>query len=211
MLGSLWWRRLPLLAIIALSATQAAAQVIAGRVIDERSRLPLRGMTVAVIGDSAQQISQTTTDTTGIFSTNPLAAGTYRLRFSLDTTTSFESPPIQLAADGYVEREFIVPFMPRIYLASEVKQVQTLSHSPVPRYPADLRKRGVEGEVIAQFVVDSTGRVVPGSFKAIHYTDPGFLDALRAVIYEMRFQPAELNGRKVNQLVQEPFTFGIGR
>jgi len=210
-LDSSWWRKLLSLAIIALSSTRASAQVIAGRVVDERSRSPLRGLTVTLLGDSAQEISKATTDTLGVFYVSATAAGTYRLRFSLDTTTSAESPPIELAADGYVEREFVVPPLARVYLESEVTQVQTLPQGPVPRYPADLRQQNIEGGVVAQFVVDSTGRVVRGSFRVVYSTNMLFTDAVRAVIYDMRFRPAEIRGRKVNQLVQQPFTFGLAR
>jgi periplasmic protein TonB len=38
------------------------------------------------------------------------------------------------------------------------KQVQTASGSPQPRYPDMLKSANIEGEVLAQFVVDTTGR-----------------------------------------------------
>jgi protein TonB len=78
-----------------------------------------------------------------------------------------------------------------------------------PRYPDILRSAGVEGEVLAQFVVDTTGHVENGSFKVLRSSHDMFVAAVRSALPGMRFIPAEVGGRKVKQLVQQPFTFAI--
>ena len=79
----------------------------------------------------------------------------------------------------------------------------------VPRYPDILRSAGVEGEVLAQFVVDTTGRVELNTYKTIRKSHDLFEAALRSALPNMRFLPAEVGGRKVKQLVQQPFVFAL--
>jgi periplasmic protein TonB len=82
---------------------------------------------------------------------------------------------------------------------------------PAPHYPELLRQAGVEGEVLAQFVVDTGGRVEPGSFKVLRTTHELFAEAVEAVIPSMRFEPAEAGGHKVRMLAQQAFAFSLDR
>jgi TonB family protein len=82
-----------------------------------------------------------------------------------------------------------------------------LVEHPSPEYPAALRSTGVQGEVLAMFVVDSTGRVLDGSLRIVRSTDSLFTRSVRAVVAGMRFDPPALNGRKIRQLVQQSFVF----
>ena len=79
------------------------------------------------------------------------------------------------------------------------------------RYPDTLRSANVEGEVLAQFVVDANGQFEPGSFKVLRSSHRMFTQAVQAAIPAMRFYPAELRGTRVRQLVQQPFTFSLSR
>jgi protein TonB len=89
------------------------------------------------------------------------------------------------------------------------KQVQQVPGTGNLRYPDMLRSANVEGEVLAQFVVDTTGRVEAGSFKVLKSSHDLFTAAVRSALPNMRFYPAEVGGRKVKQLVQQPFTFSL--
>ena len=80
-----------------------------------------------------------------------------------------------------------------------------------PTYPSMLQSQGVTGQVIAQFVVDTTGRADVSTFKAIESSHDQFTAAVRNALPRMRFQPAEVGGRKVKQLVQQAFAFNIDR
>ena len=91
------------------------------------------------------------------------------------------------------------------------KPVQALPGGAQPRYPDILRQAGVEGEVLAQFVVDTSGRAEMGSYKVLKTTHELFGNAVKNALSGMRFIPAEVGGRKVRQLVQQPFTFAISK
>ncbi len=91
------------------------------------------------------------------------------------------------------------------------KQVAFIQGSASPRYPEALRSSGVEGQVVALFVVDETGRAGTDSVRFLRSDNPLFKDAVRAALPRMRFVAAEIGGRKVRQLVQMPFVFTIGR
>ena len=87
------------------------------------------------------------------------------------------------------------------------REVVPHATNPSPRYPSDLRAARIEGRVIARFVVDTTGRVIMGSVTVDASTHPAFSDAVIEALGRSRFTPAELRGRKVQQLVAQPFVF----
>ncbi|MBX9928294.1 MAG: energy transducer TonB [Gemmatimonadaceae bacterium] len=89
------------------------------------------------------------------------------------------------------------------------KPVAQIPGSGQPRYPDILKSAGVEGEVLAQFTVDTTGRVELPSFTVLKKTHDLFVTSVRQALPAMRFLPAEAGGRKVRQLVQQPFVFAI--
>ena len=91
------------------------------------------------------------------------------------------------------------------------KPVVQAPNSGQPRYPDILRQAGVEGEVLAQFVVDTTGKADVSSFKVLKTSHDLFATAVKNALPSMRFIPAEVGGRKVKQLVQQPFGFAIQR
>jgi len=78
-----------------------------------------------------------------------------------------------------------------------------------PAYPLDLLAKHIEGIVVAQYVVDTTGFALSESFTVIRATDPGFARAVREALPYMRFSPAKIGPKKVRQLVEQPFTFRI--
>lgn len=90
------------------------------------------------------------------------------------------------------------------------KPVQQLS-GPQPSYPDILRQSGIEGEVLAQFVVDTTGRAEMSSFKVLKTSHDLFSTAVKTAVSRMKFIPAEVGNRKVRQLVQQPFSFAMTR
>ena len=96
--------------------------------------------------------------------------------------------------------------------ASQVeKQVVLLAGNPTPRYPEVLRSSGVEGQVVAVFIVDQQGRPEEASIRFARSDSPLFEEAVRVALRRMRFAPAEVGGVKVRQLVQMPFLFTLAR
>ncbi|MEO7359713.1 MAG: TonB family protein [Gemmatimonadaceae bacterium] len=98
------------------------------------------------------------------------------------------------------------------YFESQVeKPVQAAPGSPGPQFPEMLKSSGVEGTVLAMFVVDTTGRAEVGSLKILKSDHALFEQAVKNALPKMRFLPAEIGGRKVKQLVQQPFQFSLTR
>jgi protein TonB len=91
------------------------------------------------------------------------------------------------------------------------KQVVAIPGTATPRYPSMLQSAGLEGDVRAQFVVDTLGRVEQGSFHVLQPTHDLFAAAVRDALGRARFKPAEVGGHKVRQLVEQTFTFRITR
>lgn len=95
-----------------------------------------------------------------------------------------------------------------VFSGTEVdRQVEPLPGAAAPEYPDALRAAGVRGSVLAEFVVDTLGRMEPASFHALRSDDPLFAAATRAALLRTRFRPAESGGRRVRQLVQQSFSF----
>jgi protein TonB len=80
-----------------------------------------------------------------------------------------------------------------------------------PSYPDMLRSAGIEGTVLAQFVVDTVGRADMSTFKVLKSDNDLFSTSVKNYLGRARFLPAEVGGRKVKQLVQQPFQFSLNR
>ncbi|MFL5467347.1 MAG: energy transducer TonB [Gemmatimonadaceae bacterium] len=91
------------------------------------------------------------------------------------------------------------------------KPAEMLQDSPKPKYPSVLESSGIAGEVQAQFVVASTGKADMDSFKVLKSTNELFTQAVKNVLPRMRFSPAMIGGKPVNQLVQQSFQFAVPR
>jgi TonB family protein len=90
-------------------------------------------------------------------------------------------------------------------------EVVAIAGTVRPRYPDMLRTTGVEGRVIAQFVVNEQGRADRNTFHVLSSTHPLFTDAVSRALPQMRFKPAMIRGKPVSQLVQQLFVFKLDR
>jgi protein TonB len=78
---------------------------------------------------------------------------------------------------------------------------------PVPLvYPDSLKRRGIGGDAVVEFVVDTLGRVEP-EIRVIETAHPGLAEPARATIRPARFQPGHVRGRKVRVLMTLRFHF----
>ena len=91
------------------------------------------------------------------------------------------------------------------------KPAEMLQDSPKPKYPSVLESSGIAGEVQAQFVVNSSGKADMDSFKVLKSTNELFTQAVKNVLPRMKFSPAMIGGKPVNQLVQQSFQFAVPR
>jgi protein TonB len=83
--------------------------------------------------------------------------------------------------------------------------------NPAPDYPSMLRNAGVEGSVSAQFVVDTTGRVLAASIAFAQGDNALFQRSVRRALEAARFRPALVNGRAVRVLMAQAFQFRLQR
>lgn len=200
------------LSLALLAPLPAAAQVIMGRLVDAASRAPLVGVMVRVDVPRDSAVTMRSAED-GAFSLLLPAAGRYQVKIFVTAESPVVSDTIDLAADAVVQREFLVarPAAPALFEFQVERPVRPISGVVGPRYPTALREANVEGDVLAQWVVDSTGRVEAGSFKVLRASSPEFVASVRDVVYALRYQPAVLAGRPVRQLVQQPFEFRLTR
>lgn len=94
-------------------------------------------------------------------------------------------------------------------IAAAERGAVALPGNPRPRYPEVLRAAALEGTVLAEFVIDTTGAIEVQTVQIIASDHPRFERAVREVLPRLRFLPAEAGGRKVRQLVRQPFEFRL--
>lgn len=96
------------------------------------------------------------------------------------------------------------------YVEFQVERAATMRAGSVgPKYPKSLMDAKVEGTVLAQFVVDTTGTAEPSTFRVLNSSNPLFVEAVRDALAQMQFMPALVGGRPVKQLLQQPFMFAL--
>jgi len=95
------------------------------------------------------------------------------------------------------------------YMEFQVEKPVEKIGGEAPEYPSQLKDNGVEGSVIAQFVVNESGRYEPGTLKILSSSNPAFSAAVKEALPRMKFSAAQIGGKKVQQLVQMPFQFHL--
>lgn len=97
------------------------------------------------------------------------------------------------------------------YMEFQVEKPVERIGGDAPEYPSQLKDQGVEGSVVAQFVVNESGRAEPGTLKILSSSNPAFAAAVKEALPRMKFSAAQIGGKKVEQLVQMPFQFHLQR
>ncbi|HVU23356.1 MAG TPA: energy transducer TonB [Opitutus sp.] len=77
-----------------------------------------------------------------------------------------------------------------------------------PFYPAELKNLGVTGEVMVEFIVDETGRVLEP--RVVRSTNRGFDGATLRAVARWRFEPGKKDGRTVRFRMAVPVEFSLG-
>jgi hypothetical protein len=114
-------------------------------------------------------------------------------------------PPVLDAAPGRLEE---VVAQHGAYTATMVDSAARLDEGSIRLvYPSEARNVAGGGTVVAEFVVDTTGRVMPELIRVVGATNGMFADAARWAIPGARFRPAVMGGVRVPQLVQQIFRF----
>ncbi len=81
--------------------------------------------------------------------------------------------------------------------------------NPPPAYPTVLARSHVGGQVVVEFRIDSTGVVDLASLRVVQSTNALFTDAVRGVLPQLRFLPAQLGEHSVGVTVRQPFLFTV--
>jgi len=103
-----------------------------------------------------------------------------------------------------------IPSMDSVYSILNVEESAVRSElSAAPVYPPELIEKGVEGQVLTNFVIDTTGRADSATIVVLQSTHPLFVESVRTAIPGMRFSPAMVQGRRVRQVVEQRFQFKI--
>jgi len=98
-------------------------------------------------------------------------------------------------------------------LASDVYLLRVVDVKPIavfreqPLYPQALRKSGVSGEAIVQFILDTNGLVT--EVVVVSASDIRFGNAAIEAISKWRFKPARVGDQPVKCCMQQPFYFEI--
>lgn len=105
----------------------------------------------------------------------------------------------------------IVPSGDQVFMESVVEERPEMLTRPPLQYPDLLRQAGVQGRVLVQAIIDTSGRAEPASVKVIQSPNPGFDQPAKQMILKSLFRPARVHGRAVRVLVNVPIDFTIKR
>ena len=105
----------------------------------------------------------------------------------------------------------IVPGADQVLSVEVVQDKPEMLSHPTPVYPPLLQQAGIEGTVMVQAIIDTTGRVEPNSIKIAQSPNPGFDQSAKNVVLKSLYRPARVYGRPVRVLIQIPINFQIQR
>lgn len=86
-------------------------------------------------------------------------------------------------------------------------QVPVLTFQPQPIYPYDLRRSGVNGQVLIEFVVTPAGETI--HLQVIRSSHQRFEDAALQALRRWRFRPGTKDGVAVSTRMQQLFSFNL--
>jgi TonB family protein len=123
-----------------------------------------------------------------------------------------DTDPIGTMPTPSVDLEELVAHL-SVFNADQVDRRATLDTSRLLQlsFPPGLFAAGIHGLVIAEFVVDTAGRVEDGTVGIVSSTASLFTEAVRVALASATYVPALKNGHYVRQLVQQPFEFSVDR
>jgi len=114
-------------------------------------------------------------------------------------------------ARGQTEERQQVIRQDQPYLEAVVEERPERISSPPVRYPDILRQAGIEGRVLLELVIDTTGHAERGTIRVLSSTHQLFEGPAREVAQASLFSPGRIQGRAVRVRVQLPINFSIQR
>ncbi|HLF23464.1 MAG TPA: energy transducer TonB [Burkholderiales bacterium] len=142
----------------------------------------------------------------------------------LSTAIDGRADSLRVRIESIIERGVVGGVRPRVdsirerpaaadnaYWDFQVERpAQWIAGTGTPLYPDMLKAAGIQGTVLASFVVDTTGRAEVTTLRILRSSQELFSIAVRNALPQMRFNPALVTGgRKVKQVIQSEFGFSI--
>lgn len=92
-----------------------------------------------------------------------------------------------------------------------VEELPLLLSHPAPRYPNLLRQAGIEGRVIVEAVIDTTGRAEREGLRVVSSSHALFAPEAITLVLGSRYRPARFGGRAVRVRILVPVAFALRR
>ena len=115
--------------------------------------------------------------------------------------------PLHIAALAGAAPAAVFPSNDRALLLVEVDELPEIRGRLRPSYPEPLRRAGITGEVMLEYVIDQTGRADTGSVRVMATTDPAFAVSSIEAVLDASFKPALRAGQPVAVLVRQTIRF----
>lgn len=103
------------------------------------------------------------------------------------------------------------PSSNQVFMESVVEERPEVLSGPQLQYPDLLRQAAIQGRVLVQAIIDTSGRAEPPSVKVIQSPNPGFDQSAKNYVLRALFRPARVHGRAVRVLINLPIDFKIKR
>ena len=103
------------------------------------------------------------------------------------------------------------PALDQVFMESAVDERPEMLSRPRLEYPDLLRQAKVQGRVLVQAIIDTSGRAEPASVKVIQSPNPGFDMPAKQMVLKALFRPGRVHGRAVRVLLNLPIDFTIKR
>ncbi len=95
----------------------------------------------------------------------------------------------------------------RVYTEAVVDELPERLSGPALRYPSRLRRAGIEGAVVLEFIVGLDGRVETNSIVSGEGVRSEFVDAATQLIRKSIYRPGRIAGTRVRVRVQQRIRF----
>ena len=103
----------------------------------------------------------------------------------------------------------MVPTGNELFMEAIVEEKPSVLSGPQLVYPEMLRQAGIQGRVMVQAIIDTTGRAELNSVKVLQSPNPGFDQSAKNYVLKALFRPARVHGRAVRVLINIPIDFKI--
>jgi TonB family protein len=97
----------------------------------------------------------------------------------------------------------------QVFVEAAVDERPEILWGPRLQYPDLLREASIQGRVVVQAIIDTTGRAELRSVKVVQSPNPGFDQPAEDYVRRAVFRPARLHGRAVRVLINLPIDFKI--